>query len=106
MAELKHDLKLNGMKQEENLILLNGIYGATEAKEIIYDLLTSKIKFHSLKNLRSIEQLGKSDPVSERRIEQLKADREKLDKIISAALKDGAELKIAANIEIQTIKNK
>lgn len=61
----------------KNLTLINGIFSPSEMKEVVLSIISNKINFHHLKNLRSLEKEGLEDENSKKRLfelHQLKAE--------------------------------
>lgn len=73
--------KNNFMEQEFNLI--RGNFKTQEAKEILTELFSSKIRFHELKNFRSNEHFGVNDEIALIRLKELKDSIDKINKLLS-----------------------
>jgi len=61
----------------KNLTLINGIFTPSEMKEVVLNMISNKINFHHLKNLRNLEKEGVEDEKSKKRLielHQLKAE--------------------------------
>jgi len=78
--------------------LVQGMFNADEAREILMALIESKMTFHSLKNLRSFEQSGEADPQSENRIEELEKMRNEMLELVKKAKKTNRQLDIDSKI--------
>ncbi len=87
------------MKATEELTLINGNFTTDEAKELLVNLFTSKIKFHQMKNFSSQERYGKDDALAVKKIPLLKENVEKLYQIIEKAEAENKRLIIKSNIE-------
>lgn len=85
------------MKNTETLTLIDGIFTPDEAKEMLSNLISSKIGFHNIKNWRSQEQFGREDDDAKKRIPELKKELEKLHAITADA--KGQKLRIAVRSE-------
>jgi hypothetical protein len=94
------------METKSNLILINGIFSPEEAKEVLMNILASKVQFHELKNLRSIVTKDSEDQTSISRVRQLKETIEELKLILNEASENNMELSIKSNIEITLKKSK
>lgn len=55
----------------KNLTLINGIFSPSEMKEVVLSIISNKINFHHLKNLRSLEKEGLEDENSKKRLFEL-----------------------------------
>ena len=54
------------MKKTETLMLIDGSFTIDEAKEIVVNIIFSKIIFHNVKNLSSQERFGKDDEIAKK----------------------------------------
>ena len=88
------------MKESATFNLIKGSFTPEDAKEILIDILNSKIHFHSMKIFSSRERFGKPEPVSERKIEYLKEARQTVQTIISEAIAQEKNIVIDAVIEL------
>ena len=55
----------------KNLNLINGIFTPSEMKEVVLNMISNKINFHQLKNLRSLEKEGIEDENAKKRLIEL-----------------------------------
>jgi hypothetical protein len=94
------------MNHNYNFKLIDGTFNSSEASLILFNLISSKIDFHTLENFSSQERFGKELPESQSRIRALKEVREDLKKMFNVAEKEEVKLKIESfvkiNIEKQT----
>ncbi|MFM6926550.1 MAG: hypothetical protein ACKOU7_13670 [Ferruginibacter sp.] len=88
------------MKRNEKLIPIEGIFSPDEAKEILMNMIKSKINFHNIKNWSSNERFGKDDETAKRRIPELKKDLEKLETILAEAKTLNKKLIVDSEINI------
>ena len=88
------------MKKKETIELINGTFTPTEAREILLQLLNSKIDFHNLRNWSSRERFGKPDSYSEQRLKHLEESRKKVEKLFSNSINDENNIIINSSIEI------
>ena len=88
------------MKESATLDLIKGSFTPEDAKEILIDILNSKIHFHTMKIFSSRERFGKTEPVSERKIEYLNEARQTIQAIISEAIAKKKNIVIDAVIEL------
>ena len=89
------------MKKTETIELIKGAFTPNEAKEILLQLLDSKINFHNLKNWSSRERFGKLDADSEQRLKILKESRKKVEKLFSKSNIEEKNMIINSSIEIK-----
>lgn len=89
------------MKKEFNLI--KGNFKAQEAKEILSELFSSKIRFHELKNFRSNELYGFNDDLALIRMKELKESLNKINTLLSELEDNQKSVSIEAIVKI-TIK--
>jgi len=91
------------MSKIKKLTLIKGNFTNEEAKEILMNLISSKISFHQLKNFSSQELFGKEDKIASKRIPALKKELEKLKKIILQAKSKNKKLLVSSEINISLI---
>jgi hypothetical protein len=84
--------------------LIDGVFDPTDANEIVSDVITKKINFHTLKSMGSDEKYGYPDKVSIHRISELKEDMTRMKDFISQAKLEGKQLKINATINFTIIE--
>lgn len=92
------------MKKEQNFKLIDGCFSPKESREIISSVFASKILFHKIKNLSSLERFGKEDETAINRIHHLKKSMENLFLILDEAEKKGCKLEVSSKISIQFAK--
>ncbi len=88
------------MKKTKIIDLVKGTFTPSEAREIIFQLLDSKINFHNLKNLSSRERFGRTDVDSEQRLEQLKQSRKEAGALILSSTAEEKSVTIKSTIEL------
>jgi hypothetical protein len=88
------------MKNSETLTLIDGKVTYDEVKEIILNMISSKVNFHQIKNLSSQERFGKDDEVAQKRIPALKIEMNKLNEFLSDASSRRFVVKSEINISI------
>lgn len=91
------------MKNTKTLSIIDGNFTSDEAREILSEMISFKINFHSLKNWSSLERYGKDDEVAQKRIPILKKEMEKLHAILSEAQKNNKRLVVSADVNITLI---
>jgi hypothetical protein len=89
------------MKTTEKIILIDGNFSPTEAKELLMDLFINKINFHQKKNFSSQERYGKEDEIATRRIPELKESVEAISKIITEGTIQNQNIVITSTVHIR-----
>ena len=89
------------MKKIETVNLIKGTFAPEDAKEILMELLNSKINFHNLKNWSSKERFGKPDSFSTQKLEYLNEARENLKIFLAEAINQKKNITINSTIEIK-----
>ncbi|MBW4361736.1 hypothetical protein [Flavobacterium taihuense] len=88
------------MKTTEKIILIDGNFSPTEAKELLMNLFINKINFHEKKNFSSHERYGKEDKTATRRIPELKESVETISQIITEATAQNQKIVITSTVNI------
>lgn len=91
---------MNKEKKEFNLI--EGIFSAVEAKEILTTLINDKIKFHDYKIFSQEERFGKANAETLARKAQLLEIKERLIEYLDQYHNSDQKLRIHSNIHIIT----
>ncbi|NGP75070.1 hypothetical protein G3570_00380 [Balneolaceae bacterium YR4-1] len=84
--------------------LVKGEFTTAEAREVLTNLINSKLRFHSKKNLQAYEQSGKTDPNSESRIQELKQLRKQLLEDLNEAREEDCMVELQASINLKFLK--
>ena len=92
------------MNKNYNFKLIHGRFTASEAAQVLFDLISSKIHFHTMENFSSQERFGKDAPHSQRRIQALKKVQGSLKKIFDVAEKKDVQLKIEGSVKITIVE--
>jgi hypothetical protein len=88
------------MKPTEKLTIIDGSFTYEEAKEILINIFSSKINFHTMKNWSSQERFGKEDEIAQKRIPALRKEIKKLDTILTKAKAKNKKLVVSSEINI------
>ena len=88
------------MENSNKVTLIDGTFNVAEAKDVLMNMFTMKINFHSQKNVSHVERFGKIDNAALEKVEFLKAELAKLETIIEKADSDNATLKVTSAIHI------
>lgn len=92
------------MKKENAYSLIEGTFTASEGKDILRNVFTSKIQFHRMKNFSSQERFGTDDAVAARRIPQLSESLNEILRLISEAETNGEQLEIRSQVVIRKVE--
>lgn len=82
--------------------LINSQFSRQEAREILLNLIQSKITFHNQKNFSSQERFGHPDIVSVKRIDELQIAGRELMKGLEG-IDSNSQLKVFSEISITTV---
>ncbi|MBU3661099.1 MAG: hypothetical protein FGM14_14590 [Flavobacteriales bacterium] len=85
----------------KNLTLINGIFTPEEMKEVVINMISNKINFHHLKNLRNLEREGIEDQNSKKRLDELHQLKKE---IIEMNLDENKCVKLKSTIEIEVVE--
>ncbi len=88
----------------QEILLISGQFSAEEAKEILTSLISSKLSFHSKKNMRSIEYTGQVDHKAKKRIKELEEMRFEILKLMEEGEKKGCTFNIHSDINIKLVQ--
>ena len=91
------------MGNSSKITVIVGTFNIAEAKDVLINMFTMKINFHSQKNVSHVERFGKTDDAALEKVEFLKAELAKLEAIIAAATDKNVSLKATSNIHIDYI---
>ena len=84
----------------ETTKLIKGSFSPIDAKDLLLNMVDSKINFHKIKSLSSLVQCNQPNKESEQRIKELKEAKEQILAIIEKAEKDGRSLRIESTINL------
>ncbi len=93
------------MEKKQNYTLIEGTFTPAEAGRVLFDLIRSKISYHSMENFSARERFGKDESHSEKRIKSLRQLQNSLKEVFEFAEKNGLNLKIDGLIEISFIES-
>lgn len=91
------------MKKNIDFKLVKGTFNPEEAKEVLFKLINSKIKFHQLNAFSLSERNALSEIHTQDRITELQVVRDQLDSFISVAEKENKTLQIDGTITLNVI---
>lgn len=84
----------------ETTKLIKGSFSPIDAKDILLNMVDSKINFHKIKSLSSLVRWNQPSQKSEQRIKELKEAKEQILALIEKAEKEGCSLKIESTINL------
>ena len=91
------------MENKQYFKLIEGDFTHQEAKNMLYDLINSKIKFHNKDAFSKKIKTNRDTSHSQKRIDELVATFQKMEQLILYANKHKMKLSINAIIEINMI---
>ncbi|MCS6975342.1 MAG: hypothetical protein N2044_01995 [Cyclobacteriaceae bacterium] len=96
-------MKIQTQQNVTSVKLVDGLFSAEEAREILLNLIQCKIQYHEMNNFSSLEQHGKPDTIAQYRLPELRAEQEKVKQLTNAAAQKRCILKITSAIRIELI---
>jgi len=93
------------MEAVQTLSLISGTFSPNEAREILLEMIKSKINFHNLKNFSSEIRYNEPDLHSKQRIAELTEARENILELIHEAKLNSLNIKIETDLFIQLVED-
>lgn len=90
----------------ENVRLIDGEFTPMDAKEVLLNLISSKIQFHTISDFSSGIRTGIPDKNSRERLSELRMAREKIIAYIEKAEKEGLLINIQSSITLSCTEGK
>jgi hypothetical protein len=90
----------------EKFKLIEGVFNAKDAREVLLTLIDKKIKFHELKSFSSEIKFGKADEESLQRVNDLTQTRQEIIKYLRSKINDELAFNIKSFIEINEVEIK
>ena len=87
----------------KDLNLIEGVFATSDAKEILYALIDSKLKYHNIKLVSNNERFGIVDSNSEERIVYLKNAKKELQELIELAESKNKKVVIHSSVRIELV---
>jgi hypothetical protein len=94
----------NNMSKKYNFKLIHGTFTGSEATRMLFDLIGSKINFHTMENFSSRERLGQDAPFSDSRVSDLKKVKAELQEFFKGDDKKELKLKIEDCVKITILE--
>jgi hypothetical protein len=88
------------MKTNDTYTLIEGVFPADEAREILMNMFSTKLQFHALRNLRSIERLGHEDEAAVRRMSELNQSMQDIQATLAQAGSGDRKLIMTSSVQI------
>lgn len=88
----------------QQLKLINGEFSSSDAKEILLQLFSDKIKYHQIRYIGKLERFGEIDNVSAKRLPELKQQVQNIFDIFQDENIQNASIKIQATIHIEIVE--
>jgi hypothetical protein len=92
------------MEKKLELNFIDGDFKTKEAKELLMDLFTKKIKFHEMKNFSTLVRFGDEDKTSQARTNSLRESIEALNSFFDEIENEKVRLSVHSKIVIE-VKN-
>ncbi len=93
------------MNKTETLTLINGNFTNDEAREILMNMFSSKINFHTVKNWSSQERCGQEDEIAQKKIPALRNEIKKLERILAEAKANNKKIVLSSEINISILED-
>lgn len=105
---MKHYLSLSiyiimEAKEKLQVSLIEGQFEPKDAMDILQNLISQKVNFHLVRNFNSEVRFGVKSTKSLNRIKALKEANIEIQEIIEKADREGHQLSVKANIQIEFI---
>jgi hypothetical protein len=82
---------------------ITGEFSPEDAKELLLNVISKKIQFHSVDSHSLWEKNAATDSVSKTRLEELKMAREEILQLLTSGSLQGKKIKIHSTIEIEVL---
>ncbi len=89
------------MNKPETVNLIKGTFAPEEERELLLELLDSKITFHNRRNWSSKERFGEPDAISKQKLEYLEEARTNLKTLLAEAINQQKSVTINSTIELK-----
>jgi hypothetical protein len=85
----------------DQIKLIDGTYNVSEAADVLFSVISDKIRFHNIQMLSIRERFNGDTSHSEERLEELNAAKAQIAEILKIAQDAGATLEIHSSIDIK-----
>ena len=86
---------------KNDIKLIDGIFNADDAAEILFSVLEAKIRFHNLQMMSVSERFNGSTSIHESRLQDLENSKKTVTELIMLAKKGKSRLNISSIIQIE-----
>jgi len=87
-------------ERSERFVLIEGVFPEAEAREILMNMFSTKLRFHEVRNLGAIERSGSPDDAAVERIGQLKESVRGILETLDAARTDNRKLVVSSTVQL------
>lgn len=91
----------NGKKLEVKFI--TGEFSQEDARELLLNIISKKIQFHSVDSLSLWEKNATEDASAKKRLEELQISRSEVLQLLTSQNTQGKKIKINSTIEIEVL---
>lgn len=95
--------QLQEIQKELSVTLINGIYSPEQARDILMNLVSSKINFHNQEIFSIQERFGRNSAHSVKRVAELKQVRDNLMTYLNNLDNKQVNVKINSEVQIQIL---
>ena len=85
----------------DQIKLIDGEYSVSEAADVLFSVISDKIRFHNIQMLSIRERFDGDTSHSEERLAELNEAKERITEILHVAREQEADLEIFSSIQIQ-----
>lgn len=93
------------MENKNEFQLVKGVFSPEEAKEVLFKLINSKIKYHQLEMFSLAERNMGDEKNTDNRIQELESSKLEVENQIAQAKKDHKYIKIDGTIRLEFLDN-
>ncbi len=90
----------------EKVKLIDGEFTPLDAKEVLLNMISSKIQFHTINDFSSDIRTGSPDKKSRERLSELRSAREQIMAFLEKAEKEGLLVNIQSSITLSCAEEK
>jgi len=90
-------------ENNQHFQLISGIFAPSDAKQVLLDLVNSKIRYHEIQLHSEQERFGHEPDHSASRLSELKDLHESMKRFFASAEESGARLRVNGWIEIESL---
>lgn len=91
------------MENAQNFKLLDGVFNPEKAREVLFNLVNSKIRFHQSEIISIEERFGSDTTHSRKRVEELLQVHQEIRELTEQAEARGLHLQVNSMIEVSLV---